>query len=289
MNQEIDIFKKKYIKYKSKYITSKQKGGDTEQLLKKMRDHKGEFVLVIGSSNDQPHCLEFSNSTENRDKMVVSIDFVFIKSDNNFNIDFNIEENWKILHEFDGRFRTIIFDIFVDTNVNRDIDIYKHIKQLLIVGGKMYKYFSYGFTNIPAYIQSQSITRPFTETDICIIKTQCQNIPEDILKLLQKITSIQFLETPYGLLGASYTYPQLGLNQMDYKIKDTAGKDVIWYIKSLSQFFANRTYANLLQNVYNFDIQFFSKCINYPLKSPYFEKETPRYRDDMCFVVCTKK
>jgi len=289
MYHEIDLFKKKYIKYKSKYITSKQKGGDTEQLLKKMRDHKGEFVLVIGSNKNEPHFLEFSNSPENRDKMVVSIDLLFIKSDNNFNIDFNIEENWKILHEFDGRFRTIIFDIFVDTNVNRDIDIYKHIKQLLIVGGKMYKYFSRGFINIPAYIQSQSITRPFTETDICIIKTQCQNIPEDILKLLQKITSIQFLETPYGLIGQNYTYPQLGLNQMDYKIKDTAGKDVIWYIKSLSHFFANRTYANLLQNVYNFDIQFFSKCINYPLKSPYFEKEIPRYKDDMCFVVCTKK
>jgi hypothetical protein len=288
MNYEIDLFKKKYIKYKSKYITSKQKGGDTEQLLKKMRDHKGEFVLVIGSSNDQPHCLEFSNSPENLDKMVVSIDTFFIKSDNNFNIDFNIEENWKILHEFDGRFRTIIFDIFVDTHVDRDIDIYKHIKQLLIVGGKMYKYFSYGFPNIPAYIQSELITRPFIETDISIIKTQCQNIPDNILKLLQKIQSIQFIETPYGLLGFNNTYEKLGLNSIDWQIRDTASNDVLWYIKSLNQFFANRTYANLLQNVYNFDIQFFSKCIDYPLKYPSFDPR-PRYKDDMCFVVCTKK
>ena len=84
MNYEIDLFKKKYIKYKLKYITSKQKGGeDTEQLLKKMRDHKGEFVLVIGSNKNEPHCLEFSKSPENLDKMVVSIDGIY-DSDNNF-------------------------------------------------------------------------------------------------------------------------------------------------------------------------------------------------------------
>jgi hypothetical protein len=135
MNYEIDLFKKKYIKYKSKYITSKQKGGeDTKQLLKKMRDHKGEFVLVIGSNKNEPHCFEFSKSPENLDNMVVSIDG-FYDSDNNFKFDFNIEDNWKILHEFDGRFRTIIFDYSVDKFVHGDkIDIYKHIKQLLIFG-----------------------------------------------------------------------------------------------------------------------------------------------------------
>jgi hypothetical protein len=224
MNYEKDLFKKKYIKYKSKYITSKQKGGDTEQLLKKMRDHKGEFVLVIGSSNDQPHCLEFSNSPENRDKMVVTIDFVFKKLDNNFNDE---EKNWKKLHEFDGRFRTIIFDIYAFFGQILIIDVIKDIKQLLIVGGKMYKYFSYGLTHIHAPIQSKYITRPFTETDICIIKTQCQNIPENILKVLQKIPSIQCSETPYGLLGAYDTYPQSGLNEMDYWKRDTAGKEIL--------------------------------------------------------------
>jgi hypothetical protein len=154
----------------------------------------------------------------------------------------------------------------------------------------MYKYFSQGWLNIPAYIQSQLTTREFTETDICIIKTQCQNIPEDILKLLQKIPSLQFFETPYGLRGANYEYQILGLNQMDYRLLGTAGKGVIWYINSLNHFFDNRLYTNLLQNVYNFNIQYFSKCIDYPLKNPHWQSESStRYKDDMCFVVCTKK
>ena len=154
----------------------------------------------------------------------------------------------------------------------------------------MYKYFSRGFINIPHSIQGKLITRPFTETDISIIKDQCTNIPEDMLILLQKIPSIQFFETPHGLIGQNYQYHILGLNTMDYRLTDAAGKGVIWYINSLNHFFDNRTYTNLLQNVYNFDIQYFSKCIDYPLKNPHWQSESStRYKDDMCFVVCTKK
>jgi hypothetical protein len=277
MHQKISKknLKKKYknairlSKINKKNKISLQYGGEeTELLLNKMRKHKGEFVLVIGSNYSEPWCLEFANSTENRDKMVVSIDSMY-ESDNNFKFDFNKEENWKILHEFDGRFRTIIFDYSVDHFIHDDIiDIYKHIKQLLIVGGKMYKYFSKGTANIPNFIQGELITRPFTETDISIIKNQCPNIPEDILKLLQKIPFIKFIEFPYGLLGVSETYPDLGVNWLDYRLRDTASNDVLWYIKSLNKFYDNRLYTNLLEKVYNFDIQYFSNCIDYPLKNP---------------------
>ena len=256
-----------------------------------MRQHKGEFVLVIGSNYSDPWCLEFANSTENKDKMVVSIDGMH-ESDNNFKFDFNIVENWKILHEFDNRFRTIIFDYGVDRFIDTDIiDIYKHIKQLLILGGKMYKYFSKGIANVPHSIQGQLTSRLFTESDISIIKDQCTNIPEDMLKVLQKILFIKFLEYPYGLLGVSETYPDLGVNWLDYRLRDTAGNDVLWYIKSLNHFFENLLYTNLLEMVYNFDIQYFSIGIDYPLKNPYFEGEPHRlrYKDDMCFVVCTKQ
>ena len=155
----------------------------------------------------------------------------------------------------------------------------------------MYKYFSKGSVNGPHSIQSELITRPFTETDISIIKDQCTNIPEDMLIVLQKISFIKFLEYPYGLFGLSYTSEDLGVNWLDRKIRDTAGQSVLWYIKSLNQFFINRLYTNLLEMVYNFDIQYFSNCIDYPLKNPYFQGEThrPRYKDDMCFVVCTNR
>jgi hypothetical protein len=271
-----------------------------------MRDHKGEFVLVIGSSNDQPHCLEFSNSPENRDKMVVSIDTFFIKSDNNFNIDFNNEESWKILHAFNGRFRTIIFDLAVDDKVS-GIDIIDHIKQLLIVGGKMYKYYSRGVTNIPMSIISKSkvITEEFTESYRGIIKYQCQNIPPESIQKLGAITFIKFLNTPYGKLGFGLSLESFGVTSIDefdtknnwsFKddsvrwrtINDITGRNILWYIRSLYNFFDNLTYTNLLQKLYNFDTEFFSDCINYPLKNP-SNIGLNRFTTDMCFVVCTKK
>ncbi len=105
-----------------------------------MRAYSGEFVLVIGSNYSQTWCLEFVNSTENRDKMVITLDLSMTEQTqvNNFKFDFNQIETWIIPHEFDERFRTIIFDIGTNKFLEEKIDYIMHIKQMLIIGGKMY-------------------------------------------------------------------------------------------------------------------------------------------------------
>ena len=311
----------KYKKYKTKYFLLQHGGEDTQQLLEKMRDHEGKFVLVIGSNCSQPPCLEFANSPENRDKMVITLDlYMAIPSQvNNFKLDFNKIETWNILHEFDERFQTIIIDRGTEHYFHNYIDYIDHIKKLLMIGGKLYKYVSPNAPLFfPSYIPSHQIIRRFTEADINIIKHQYPNIPPESLDKIEQILYIRFTKSPYGLkrglpppnssnyaienvdiiLKETYFTSKLEVPDMKWEINrqgdlwryknDSLGRGLNQYINSLFQFYEQLSESKILQELYKFKTDFFEKCSNYPLKYPDMDVQK-RHTEDICFVVCTKQ
>jgi hypothetical protein len=296
-------------------------GEDTELLLKKMRAYSGEFVLVIGTNYSEKHCLDFANSLENRDKMVITLDLRIAEPTqfNNFKLDFNQIETWNILHEFDDRFRTIIFDIGTEHYIDDNIDYIFHIQKLLIIGGKLYKFINY-YLNFPSNIPSHQIIRRITDIDINIIKHQYPDIPPISLNKINQILYIRFTQTPYGLKRgipqtnsptyailnvdtilkeqeSTYILRKLEVPLMNWEINETnemwrletdsLGRNLDEYMDSLFRFYDQLTESRILQEVYGFQTDFFEECINYPLK--YNFKFGPKIRtEDICFVVCTK-
>lgn len=313
---------------KRKIPLQQQHGGeDKKTLLTKMKGHAGEFVLVIGSNYSQSHCSGFANSAENEGKMVISIDFLIpaaeAAEDNNFKLDFNDIETWNMLHEFNGRFRTVIFDRGTEQYVEA-VDYLGHIKTLLTTGGKLYKVFpmALGFlhttrdTNGRSIEQDQIIMR-FTDTDIGIIKMLAAPnvIPPDIMEVIESIAYIRFTKTPYGLArgeppitSSNYAIPGIhniiGKEAEDqYQQKNIKVTGVDWqtpqrtdmhmiirvdtYINLLFSYHEHLTQIRILREVYGFQLEFSNNCIDYPFKyTPPFE--SPDLPPRTCFVVCTK-
>lgn len=310
---------------KRKIPLHQQYGGeDTETLIKKMREHAGEFVLVIGSNYSQSHCLNFANSPENTGKMVISIDLHPAEAAdeyNNFKLDFNDIETWNMLHEFNGRFRTVIFDRGTEQYVEA-VDYLGHIKNLLTTGGKLYKVFpmALGFLYTTRYIDGRSIEQEqiimrFTDADIGIIKDMAAPnvIPPDIMEAIKSITYIRFIKTPYGLArsnSSNYAIPGIhsiiGKEPEDqYRKKTLIVTGVDWeevktpllarvntYMKLLFLFHEENTQAEILRKVYGFNLEFSNNCLNYPFKyTPPFESDarpSPDLPRRNCWVVCTK-
>ena len=311
---------------KRKIPLQQQHGGeDTETLLKKMKGHAGEFVLVIGSNYSQSHCSGFANSPENKGKMVISIDLHPAEAaaeDNNFKLDFNDIETWNMLHKFNGRFRTVIFDRGTEQYVEA-ADYLGHIKTLLTTGGKLYKVFpmALGFLHTTRYTNGRSIEQDqiimrFTDTDIGIIKAMAAPnvIPPRIMKEIESIAYIRLTQTPYGLargIEPNYAIPSIhniiGKEAEDQYLKKTlkvTGVDwtdavetpllarVNTYMKLLFLFHEENTQAEILRKVYGFELEFSNNCLDYPFKyTPSFESDAPPSPDlppRNCFVVCTK-
>ena len=310
----------KYIKYKIKYILLQYGGEDIDLLLKKMRAYSGKFVLVIGSNYSQKQCLDFVNSPENSDKMVITLDLLMAEPEqvNNFKLDFNEIKTWNILHKFDERFQTIIFDRGTEHYIN--IDYIDHIKRLLMIGGKLYKYINYSH-NYPSYIPSQQIIRRITDIDINIIKHQYREIPQESLDKIVQIPYIRFTITLYGLNSgippanssnyailnvdtifgeqeSTYVLHKLVVPLINWVISDegelfrrrpdSLGRNLNDYINSLFRYYGQLTESKILQEVFKFKTDFFKECIEYPLKYP--DSGVPQIcTEDICFVVCTKQ
>ena len=311
---------------KPKIPLQQQHGGeDTETLIKKMRGHAGEFVLVIGSNYSQSHCLNFATSPENKGKMVISIDLIPAEAAvvvNNFKLDFNDIKTWNMLHEFDGRFRTVIFDRGTEQYVEA-VDYLGHIKTLLMRGGKLYKVFpmALGFLHTTRYtngspIEQEQIIMRFTQADIGIIKAMAAPnvIPSNIMEAIETIAYIRFIKTPYGLargIEPNYAIPSIhniiGKEAEDqYRKKTLKVTGVDWtdavetsllarvntYIKLLFLFHEENTQAGILRKVYGFELEFSNNCLEYPFKyTPPFESNAPPSPDlpsRNCWVVCTK-
>lgn len=312
---------------KPKIPLQQQHGGeDTETLIKKMRGHSGEFVLVIGSNYSQSHCLNFATSPENKGKMVISIDLIHAEAAvvvNNFKLDFNDIETWNMLHEFNGRFRTVIFDRGTEQYVGA-VDYLGHIKTLLMRGGKLYKVFpmTLGFLHTTrdtdgSPIEQTQIIRRFTDTDIGIIKAMAapNDIPSDIMEEIESIAYIRLTQTPYGLArGIEPNYAIPGIHNIidkeaeeQYRKKTLKVTGVNWthqvkgtallarvntYIKLLFLFHEENTQAEILRKVYGFELEFSNNCLDYPFKyTPPFKSDAPPSPDlpsRTCFVVCTK-
>lgn len=346
-NKQINMVQKKYkrtnrmVRKKSKRSIKNKKnnkrkiplhqqhgGEDTKTLLAKMRAHAGEFVLVIGSNYSQSHCLNFANSPENKGKMVISIDLHLTEARevNNFKLDFNDIRTWNMLHEFNGRFRTVIFDRGTEQYV-RDIDYLGHIKTLLMKGGKLYKVFPMNLdflhttrdTNGRPIEQEQIIMR-FTDTNIDIIKGLAapEVIPPRIMEAIESIAYIRFTQTSYGLArgipppnSSNYAIPgihniigkeaeeqyrkkTLKVTGVDWTVEETALLSrVTTYMNLLFLFYEETTQVEILRKVYGFEVEFSNNCIDYPFKyTPPFESKAPPSPDlppRNCFVVCTKQ
>lgn len=322
---------KKSIKNKkfNKRKISQHGGEDTQQLLEKMRAHRGEFVLVIGSNYSQPHCLEFANSPENTGKLVISIDLRMAEPDtvNNFKLDFNEIGTWNMLHEFNGRFRTVIFDMGTEQYV-QNVDYIGHIKTLLINGGKLYKVFpmNLDFLNTSQDphtgrpIEQQQFIRRFTVADVALIKglLSPEVIPPNIMASIEALAYIRFTTTPYGLArgvpppnSSNYAIPGIhniideeptkyhkqallvsGVEWTNIRSNEHILAQLDRYINLLFLFYEEITQAEILRKVYGFKLDFVNNCIDYPFKyTPQWESHvppSPELPSRTCFVVCTK-
>jgi 23S rRNA U2552 (ribose-2'-O)-methylase RlmE/FtsJ len=319
----------KHKKNNKRKIRLQYGGENTETLLTKMRAHAGDFVLVIGSNYRQSHCLGFANSPKNEGKMVISIDLLPAEAAdtvNNFKLDFNDIETWNMLHEFDGKFRTVIFDRGTEQYV-RDIDYLGHIKTLLMKGGKLYKVFPmtldflHTTRDTNGYpIKQEQIIRKFTLADVYNIKMLAEHegispkTVDDDLKIITAIAYIRFTRTPYGLArgvppttSSNYAIP--GIHDINYRESALSfgalevPSDVNWqthevssthitrmvdtYINLLFLYYERFTQTRVLREVYGFELEFSNNCIDYPFKyTPPFESSPDLPRT--CFVVCTK-
>ena len=292
----------KYLKYKNKYLDLKntnQIGGNPEIILK-MRSFKGEYVLVIGSSEDeQKKYNDFCGLPENRDKMIISIN-LHGKGTNNFELDFNDIKTWLLFEPFNERFSTIIFDFATDKHIELDIDfdIILKIKNLLKIGGKLYKYYSFGNFFIPNDIKKNLVIKEFEDIHLNIILEQFNfNIPENIWEDLSKIKTFKIYHSEYG-----YHCPDIIslLNELEFKeksdmdFKQTFIRSLKPYLKSLYIFYNQLSYTYLLEKRYNFDVESHLSCDLYPLKyqispSLALTGHGRPYKYDLCYLICTKK
>jgi hypothetical protein len=266
--------------------------------------------------------LKFANSPENNGKMVISIDLHLADKVNNFKLNFNAIETWNMLHEFNGRFRTVIFDRGTEQYV-RDIDYLGHIKTLLINGGKLYKVFPMTLDFLHTTrdtdgrpIEQEQIIRRFTDTDIGIIEAMAapEVIPPHIMEEIGSIAYIRLTQTPYGLArGIEPNYAIPGIHNIigneaeeQYHKKTLKVTGVNWtsvketallarvttYMNLLFLFYEENTQVEILRKVYGFELIFSNNCIDYPFKyTPPFESKAPPSEDlppRSCFIVCTK-
>jgi hypothetical protein len=277
------------------------KGGN-EKILHEMREFIGEFVLVLGSSRDQAWFIDFERLPENFGKKVISINW-HGEADNNFKLDFNDENTWIQLREFEERFRTIIFDYSVDKFINpsNSFDIITKINNLLMVNGKFYKYFSYGSVYIPNDIKKELIDREFCKRDLNVIESQLQ-ININVMEKLKGISTYKIYNTEYGFCyyftSAQSSFKNLisvhgglGKNQL----LNNSGifnrqyfESMHKYIFSLYKFYNQLYFVNLLQKKYNFSTEVIESCDSYPLNNPN-KPSIKKYRHDYCYIICTKK
>ena len=301
----------KYLKYKNKYLDLKntnQIGGNPE-IISKMRSFKGEYVLVIGSSEDQQKYIDFSGLPENNHKMIISINLNG-EGTNNFKLDFNQEATWSLFEPFNGRFSTIIFDYLTDHHIKHDIDfdIILKIKNLLKIGGKFYKYYSFGSFFIPYDIQKDLLTIDFNDLHLNLILEQFNfNIPTEILEALSKIQTFKIYKSIYGY----HHHDNLTMRQIEFKeveLMEASMEELLKieedkrreynllnitlypYLKSMYTFYNQLSYIHMLQKKYNFNVGSDNMCDLYPFKfeiDPRSHKK-PLYKYDICFITCTK-
>ena len=277
------------------------KGGN-EKILNEMREFSGEFVLVLGSSRNEAWFIDFERLPENLGKKVISINLNG-EADNNFKLDFNDENTWIQLRDFEGRFQTIIFDYSVDKFINpsNSFDIITKINNLLMVNGKFYKYFSYGSVYIPNDMHKVLIDKDFTESDLNVIVSQLQNINRNVMEKLKAISSYKIFKTDYGFCyyfsSAQSSFKNLisvhgglGKNQL----LNNSGiynrqyfQSMHQYILSLYKFYNQLYFVNILQKKYNFSTEVIENCDSYPLNNPQKPSEK-KYRHDYCYIICTK-
>lgn len=290
-----------------KTLKTHQNGGETEEhLLNRMREYRdagGKFVLILGASLREKHCIDFQRSKYCEGKMLISIDSC--DAENNFNLDFNYNATWRKLDEFRTHFHTVIFDYSVDKFIDpTEVDIISEIKNLLMVGGKLYKYFSRGTMTIPpGGIAGDHVGRELNESDKEIIRSQFNiEIPTESMDKINKITHINFYRTQYGFIEPEmedmYTMPddeykmhqgRKGLTYWSLRpriMPDSANHNLNYYINSLYAYYKIFTYSELLIKYYKFKIKLVKTCSHYPLKNP--NRPAVRYANDKCYVICTK-
>lgn len=287
------------------------------QLLTRMREHRdagGKFVLVLGSSLNDLHCSAFATSKDCMGKMLISIDSQALHAGegNNFNLDFNRESTWVLLREFNEQFHTVIFDYSVDKFIEGDeVDIIDEIKNLLMVGGKMYKYFTYGEIPIPRGTVLRMEERPLSDMDMYNIMMQFAKLGGIPMKasaeISKTITGIKLYKTKYGDIlpngmdvATAYTmqgdtHGQEQLTAASYRARtipfhvepDQPDRSLNVYMKSLFVHYQGLAYSNILTNHYKFKIKLVENCSTYPLKNP-SRPTILRYANDKCYVICTK-
>jgi len=272
-----------------------QKGGNP-QIIARMQSFKGDFVLVIGSSEDQQKFIDFSGLPENNGKMIISID-LHGEGTNNFKLDFNQEATWSLFEPFNGRFSTIIFDFATDKFIrdNIDFDILLKIKNLLKIGGKFYKYYSFGKFFIPHDIPMILNTYDFNDLHLNLILEQFNfNIPPEIFDKLLKINTFKIYKSKYG-----YHCPDYNLvSQLEFKdsqdniVKVPLIYSLMPYLKSMYTFYNQLSYIHMLQQKYNYDVESHNNCDSYPFKNeiePQILLRDQPIKYDICFITCTKK
>jgi hypothetical protein len=291
------LYYQKYLKYKNKYLelkTKNQKGGNPE-IIARMQSFKGDFVLVIGSSEHQQKYVNFSRLPENTDKMIISMDLNG-EGTNNFKLDFNQEATWSLFESFNGRFSTIIFDFATDKFIrdNIDFDILLKIKNLLKIGGKFYKYYSFGKFFIPHDIPMTLHTYDFNDLHLNLIFEQFNsNIPPEIFDKLTKINTFKIYKSNYGFHCPDYNL----VSQLEFKDpKDNSNKNTLIislmpYLKSMYTFHNQLSYIHMLQQKYNYDVESHNNCDSYPFKNEIEPQRLLReqpYQFDICYIKCTK-
>jgi hypothetical protein len=284
------IHYKPVVKLSRKYF---MKGGN-ERLLREMREFRGEFILILGSTRRNPWFIDFERLPENSNKKVISID-LNEEIENNFKWDFNDENTWIQLQEFNGRFYQVIFDYSVDKFINPEnsFDIISKIRNLLMVNGRFYKYLSYGSVFIPNDIKKACIDRELSESDIKIIESQIDINRDDKSKILG-IKSYKICKTDYGFcyyLSSAMNFSGLitvhDLNNQDANYKQRYFSSIHKYIKSMYHFYNDLYFVNLLQKKYGFLTTVEEECVSYPLKNPNIPRNKV-YNLDNCYVICTK-
>ena len=245
--------------------------------------------------------------------MLISIDEFHADAENNFNLDFNLESTWVLLREFNEQFHTVIFDYSVDKFIQGggEVDIIHEINNLLMVGGKMYKYFSYGEIHIPRETVLTLEERPFSDMDSYNIMMQFAKLggvsPLTMGAISRTITSIKFCRTDYGDIlpngmdvSTAYnmqgdTFVQNQITAASYRARKISfhvdpgqpDRSLNDYMKSLFAHYRDLAYSNILTNYYKFKIKLVEKCSTYPLKNPSMPANL-RYANDKCYVICTK-
>jgi hypothetical protein len=180
-----------------------------------------------------------------------------------------------------------------------------------MVGGKMYKYFSYGEIPIPRGTVLRMEERPFSDMDSYNIMMQFAKLGGIPIKasaeISRTITGIKLCKTKYGDIlpngmdvATAYTMQcdtpgQEQLTAVSYRARtipfhvesDQPDRSLNVYMKSLFAHYQGLAYSNILTNHYKFKIKLVENCSTYPLKNP-SRPTILRYANDKCYVICTK-